>query len=36
MIDGLRVVGEREQFKKTFRLLASVSVWVCSLVAGDE
>lgn len=32
----LKVVGEREKLRKTFRLLASVTVGMCSVTAGDE
>lgn len=35
-MDGLRVIGKREKLRKTFALLASVTVWICSLTAEDE
>lgn len=35
-MDRHRGVGERKKLRKTCRLLASVTVWMCSLRAGDE
>lgn len=35
-MDGLKIVGAREKLRKTFKLLASVTVWMCSLTVGDE